>query len=199
MDDSALDYEALAQEYTDDLDSNLRARLEKVQEEDEKGRRVDSLRHAILNNVVKENYERARKELNTYVDLKPEYPNFQIKAERYVKHCMDLIQAVETKRHFPGMSSLSMSKQQEIHDRVVAHFNELKQHLVQIEKIEREQKLEDVRSTVWVLKALCHSVGVILAVAFIMDLSTGMLRSSDIVFSAFINDLTDSIMKFFNL
>jgi len=39
---------------------------------------------------------------------------------------------------------------------VLYHFEELKRNLKQIEGMEREQILDDVRSTVWVVKTLAY-------------------------------------------
>jgi hypothetical protein len=182
----AVAYDNLEIQRNNEMQRALRKRLEKMQ--DDESTKVDSLRRAILSAVVAENYDRARKELNRYVDTKSEFPVFQKRAERYVKHCLDLIQAVETKRHFPGLAGLSLAKQQEIHERVVGHFNELRTHLMQIEKVEREQKLNDVRSTVWFLKAICNCVGIIVLAAFFLEYAGGMLHSADIVFDALIKD-----------
>jgi hypothetical protein len=139
--------------------------------------RMDSLRSSILGLVVSENYERAVDEMIAYVDLKTAFPNFQDRVRRLVQHCSELVQAIKTKRNFPGLSSLSLAKQQEIHEKVLEHFEDLKQHLRQIEKIEREHKLDDVRSTVWVLKALTQAVVLIFVVAFLLDLKNGMFSS----------------------
>ena len=180
-------YDALEVQRKEEMQRALKKRLEAMHEEE--GGRGDSLRRIVLADIVAEQYEQARVNLNRYVDRKTQFPNFQKKAARYVKHCLDLIQAVETKRHFPGLAGLSLSKQQEIHERVVGHFNDLKHFLVQIERIEREQKLDDVRSTVWVLRACCHGVGLILGLAFLMDVSTGLLSSANIVFDSFVTDV----------
>ncbi|NJL24682.1 MAG: hypothetical protein HC902_05615 [Calothrix sp. SM1_5_4] len=92
----------------------------------------------VLALVAQENYDRAKEDLQDYIDLKGSYPAFQGRVRRYVEHCTDLIQAIQTKRDFPGWASLSLSKQQEIHEKVLEHYEELKQNLKHIEKIERD-------------------------------------------------------------
>jgi hypothetical protein len=139
--------------------------------------RMDSLRTSILQLVVNENYERAVDEMVAYVDLKTSYPNFQERVRRLVQHCSELIQAVKTKRNFPGLSALSLAKQQEIHEKVLEHFEELKQHLRQIEKVEREHKLDDVRSTVWVIRAVAQATVLIFVVALLLDIKSGRFGS----------------------
>jgi hypothetical protein len=150
--------------------------------------RMDSLRASILGLVVAENYERAVDEMVAYVDLKTSYPGYQERVQRLVQHCSELIQAIKTKRNFPGLAALSLAKQQEIHEKVLAHFEDLKQHLRQIEKIEREHKLEDVRSTVWVVRAFAQSVALVFAVAFVLDVKNGMFNSLLMVTEGFVDN-----------
>src|ERR1035437_1056884 len=64
--------------------------------------RMESLRSSILNLVVIENYGRAVEELVAYVDLKTSFPGFQERVKRLIQHCSELIQAIKTKRNFPG-------------------------------------------------------------------------------------------------
>ena len=99
--------------------------------------KIDSLRQAILDFVVAGSYDVARDELESYIKSKAEYPTFVERSERYKQHCIDLINAISTKRNFPGITSLSLSKQQEIHEKVLEHFEELKQGLKHIEVIEK--------------------------------------------------------------
>jgi hypothetical protein len=161
--------------------------------------RLDSLRASILSLVVGENYERAREEMVAYVDLKTSYPGFQESVQRLVQHCGELVQAIQTKRNFPGLASLSLAKQQEIHEKVIEHFEDLKYHLKQIEKIEREHKLMDVRSTVWVVRALCHSVVLLFIVAFLMDVKNGGFMSFVTVTDHFVDGLSTWLVNLIKL
>lgn len=161
---------------TQEMQEHLRKRMRDVQSRD--AGRMDSVRAGVLSLVVSESYDRAINELRGYVRGRTDFPNFQDRAERYVEHCCDLIQAVQAKRNFPGLSTLSMSKQQELHEKVLEHFDELKQNLKYVEKIEREHKMSDVRSTVWVVYALSAVGFAILAAAFIVDARAGMLTSA---------------------
>jgi hypothetical protein len=152
--------------------------------------RTDTLRASILALVVSENYQRANDELVAYVDLKTNFPGFQDRVARLVQHCNELIQAIQTKRNFPGLASLSLAKQQEIHEKVLEHFEELKQHLRHIEKVEREYKLDDVRSTVWVVKAFANAVFCIFAVALLLDIKNGVFNSAFMVTEVYLDNLT---------
>lgn len=165
--------------HANEMQEDLRRRLIETQETD-RGPKIDSLRNSILSYVVNENYEIAIRALESYVEDRGAYPEFQERAERFVRHCQELIEAVKTKRNFPGYASLTLSKQQELHDRVLDHFKELKYALRHMEKIEREVKIIDLRSTVWVLRSFVVTVGVIYSAAFFIDLRAGF-------FNAFIN------------
>ncbi len=160
-----------------EMHENLRRKLQESQRKDAGGR-MNSIRADVLAMVVGENYDNAKTELTSYVDYKTAYPGFQARVGRFVQHCCDLIQAINTKRNFPGLASLSLAKQQEIHEKVLEHFEELKHNLKQIEKVERENKLTDMRSTVWVMKAACLVVFGVFVTAFFLDLQSGLFSSS---------------------
>jgi hypothetical protein len=158
-----------------EMQDDLRRKLYEAQKKDVG--RGDGLRRPILSMVVGENYEGAKDRMQAYVEDLSQYPMFQERVDRYVRHCNELIQAIQTKRNFPGLAALSLSRQQEIHEKVLEHFEELKQNLKHIEQIERDHKLIDVRSTVWVLKTTSIVVGSIVAVMFLLDLQSGLLSS----------------------
>lgn len=153
----------------------------------------DTMRHTILSLVTGENYDRAIGELKQYVASKHEYPQFKSRAERYAAYAGDLINAVRVKRSFPGMQHLSMSKQQELFDRAMEHFEDLKLTLKKIEQIDREVKIEDVRSTVMVIKALVYCICAIAALAFVLEVSRGILPSAWIVFDSAFGEATNWI------
>lgn len=158
-----------------EMQQDLNRRLRESTKKETSG--VGALRRTILGMVVAESYDESKDALNFYVEDKHAYPAFQSRVERYVQHCTELIQAIQTKRNFPGLATLSLSKQQEIHEKVLEHFEELKQNLKHVEKIERDHKLTDVRSTVWVVKAASLAAFLVTAAAFYVDLRSGMLSS----------------------
>ncbi len=158
-----------------EMQQDLRRKLQESQKLDTSG--VGALRRSILGLVVGENYDQGKESLQSYVEDKYQFPAFQARVERYVQHCSELIQAIQTKRNFPGLATLSLSKQQEIHEKVIEHFEELKQNLKHIEKIERDHKLTDIRSTVWVLQSLSVAAGAVFATAFLVDLEAGLFSS----------------------
>lgn len=148
----------------------------------------DGLRALVLTQIANENYQQAIDEIYQYIDSKHEYPMFKQRVTRYAEYCRDLVNGIKAKRSFPGMQYLSSTKQQELFDRSMDHFDDLKATLKRIEQIEREVRLDDVRSTVWVVKALVVSVAGILIIAFFLDISKGVI-------SAAMNIVEDSYLK----
>jgi hypothetical protein len=153
---------------------------------------ANSVRAQILTMVANENYNKAVEELKAYAESKHEFPQFRVRAERYLAYAVDLIHAIKAKRSFPGLQHLSMSKQQELYDRAMEHFDDLKATLRKVDHIEREVKLDDVRSTVWVVKALIYSVFAVLVLAFMLELSRGVLPAATIV----VDDVFGNIINF---
>jgi hypothetical protein len=174
--------------HASEMQEDLRRRLAESQRAD--AAQMDSVRAGVLGYVVQENYDRAQVELRNYVEHKAAYPAFQDRVSRHVEHCCDLIAAIQTKRNFPGLASLSLSKQQELHEKVLEHFEELKSNLKHIEKVERDQKLTDVRSTVWVLRTFTWTTVAVVVAGILADLRDGMLSSMIYVTQVGLDDLS---------
>jgi hypothetical protein len=153
----------------------------------------NSLRYSILSRVSAENYDKAISELKEYVESKHEYPGFIERSERYVSYSIDLINAVKAKRSFPGLQYLAMGKQQELFDKALEHFEDLKFSLRKIESIEREVRLEDVRSTVWVLKTVMLCAFVLVLVGLIREIFDGVAPSVAVLFE----DLSGRFVNWF--
>lgn len=171
-----------------EMNSRLAARMsENMKDKDN----ADSFHNTILALVANENYIRAAEEIQTYVESKSEFPQFKERASRYVNYANDLMNAIKAKRSFPGLQHLSMSKQQELYDKAMEHFDDLKLTLRKVEQIDREVRLDDVRSTVWVVKAAVYCLFAILVLAFFMDISRGLADSVYIVVDDAFGSLTN--------
>lgn len=194
----SIDVALKAVEQQDDLESGsqLSARMQASVEDAGK---IDTFRHTILSLVVSESYERAIQEIQDYVESKSDYPQFQVRTNRYVSYAIDLIHAIKVKRSFPGLQNLAMSKQQELYDRAMLHFDDLKATLRKIEQVDIQVRLEDVRSTVWVVKALIYSVFAILVLAFLLELSRGVLPAAYLVVDGLFGDFTNWLFDILGL
>jgi hypothetical protein len=161
--------------------------------------KIDTLRYNILSLAAEGNYERASKELGDYVELKREYPQFRDRVSRYISHCNDLLNAIKAKKSFVGYRSLSMSKQQELRQRAFDHLEELKDTLKRIEAIETQLRLEDIRSTVWVVKTFVVCTIVVLTLAFVRELTSGIIYSASVVLDQVSSHFVTSIFEKFGL
>jgi len=139
--------------------------------------KVNNLRHLILTKVTEEKYDLAIEELKEYLESKPEYPAFKMKTARYGTYSVELIQAIRAKRSFPGWNTLNMAKQKDLHDKAIEHFEDLTATLKKIEVIEHEVRIEDIKSTVWVIHAFFLCLLVLLVYWFFKDVSLGLIES----------------------
>ena len=148
--------------------------------------RPDTLRYNVLTFVINEEYDRAIRTLKEFLESDSEYPNFKLKVERYLLHSIDLIYAIRTKRNFPGISSLTRTKQQELRDKFKEHFKELRFMMKKIEDCMEELRLNDVRSTNIVIKSFWLSLVVVFVAAFCIEFVNGLGHSFEVVFNEFI-------------
>lgn len=144
--------------------------------------RPDSFRYSILTWVLDERYDKAIEELKDFIDRPSEYPNFKEKITRYVYHSIDLIYAIKAKRSFPGINSLTRAKQQELREKFKGHFRELQVALKIIENIRGDLRIQDVRSTIYVVRALCIATLVVVVFAFWLEFVNGLGKTAYVVF-----------------
>lgn len=154
--------------------------------------RPESLRYNILTWVLDERYDRAIEELKDFLEKPSDYPNFKSKVSRYVNHSIDLIYAIKAKRSFPGINSLTRAKQQELREKFKEHFRELQYILKVVEKIQGDLRVQDVRSTIYVVKAAWFASLAVIILAFWLDIVNGLAKTSVIVF----DDIFGNIANF---
>lgn len=153
--------------------------------------RPDSLRYNICAWVLEERYDKAIEELKDFLGRDSEYPNFKEKVTRYIYHSIDLIYAIKAKRSFPGINSLTRAKQQELREKFKEHFRELNLVLKIVEKVQTDLRVADVRSTIYVVKAMWFATFSIILLAFWLEITNGLAKTAVIVFD-------DSFGKFAN-
>jgi hypothetical protein len=149
--------------------------------------RADSLRYNILMWVLDEKYDKSIQEMRNFIINPSEYPNFKGKVERFVTHGVDLIYAIKAKRNFPGIASLTRAKQQELREKFKEHFRELQVVMKKIEKIQVDLRIEDARSTIYVVRALWIASAAIASLAFFLEVVRGLAVTSHVV----LNDLLE--------
>lgn len=157
--------------------------------------RADTLRYNVISYVVEESYDRAISELKAFLEKDSEFARFRDRAERFVFHAVDLVNAIKAKKNMPGMHNLTVAKQQEINEKIAGHFQELQYVLKKIEKIQYDLKIDDIRSTVYVVRALAVAVFVVVVVAFVVEANHGLATNLiDVVDDGFIR-MTDWFFK----
>lgn len=184
-----INYQALEADRTQELQQELEAHLQ--EEVYSPSGSIDNLRNTVVGYVVAGNYEVGVSEIHRYIEMNSQYPTFKSRTARYVEHCLEIVEAIRMKREFPGMSSLSLSKQQELFEKVKDHFDELKEFLKKIEYIDREMRLDDMKSTVWTVRMVFIVLTVIFFVGFGLDLVNGVGLSISIVF----DDIADKVLN----
>lgn len=136
----------------------------------------DSLRYVVLSYVLDERYDEAIEQLKNFSESPSEYPNFKDKCRRFISHSVDLVYAIKAKRSFPGINSLTRAKQQELREKFKGHFRELVQTLKIVEKIQADLRIRDVRSTIYVVRALWYSVVGVVGLAFFLEMKAGFFQ-----------------------
>lgn len=140
--------------------------------------RPDTLRYNVLSLVINEEYERAIKTLREFIYEESQYSNFRSKIERYGLHGIDLIYAIRTKRNFPGVNALTRTKQQELKEKFKEHFTELKITLKKIENCLEELRLNDVKSTRILVKAVWLSLVTLFIAGFVVEIYNGLWKTA---------------------
>ncbi len=190
MDAKKIDFRALEEQRTQALRKELQTRLRSRQ-----AGKDSTLRREVLSRVVDARYEEADLVLDEFVSLKRMYAVFINRGTPHVQHAKDLINAIRLKRDFPNLSQLPMTKQQEILDHAVSHFEELKMTLKMIEHISREEIVRDLRSTVWVIRCMVYSLAAIVAVAFLLDFNHGLREICWRMFNDYTNKLFELLSR----
>lgn len=157
--------------------------------------RPDSLRYNVLTFVINEEYDRAIAYLKDFLNKESPYASFKLKTERYIQHSIDLIFAIRTKRNFPGLSSLTRTKQHELKEKFKEHFQELKFVIKKIENAQEELRLNDVRSTQIVVKAIWVSLLLVTVSAFSIELLRGLGLTAYTVFDEYVTLSLDWIYR----
>lgn len=178
--DTRVDYQEIARQMdraqASTLQSEIQKKLNSISTEG-----TDTLTHRILKLVVEERYDVAQADIEEYCDARPEYPQFLERASRLRDHCLDLMNAIQSKRAIVTMANLPMAKKQEVHEKVLVHFDELRHYLRKIELIDKDVRIEDIRSTVWVVRALVVCTFTLLFIYVSKEAYHGIAQSATVV------------------
>lgn len=185
--DVKVDYHALEMQRADALQLQFKKQLRSL----ELGKQA-SLRRVVLGFVIEGHYTEAATTIDEFMRLKKIYQSAVERSSVYVNHAKELINAIRTKRNFPQLSLLSISKQQEILDHAIGHFEELKITLKAIENLIRDESIKDIRSTVWVLRTVVYTVVIVVVTSFLTEFTSKLGQPLWIIF----NDFADISFNF---
>ncbi len=170
---------------------------EELIREANKADRAGTLTHRIMMLIAYKSYGQAVAELKEYIaGRSKEMAALYLGSHRYVLRIETLTKAIEKKRS-PHLEKQSATKQQEIFDLVKEYFGELRGQLKGIETVERSLMVEDVRATVWTVRAVAYSMIAILVTGFLVDVSTGTYNTVVNVLKDYIVRMCDWILGFF--
>lgn len=192
---SVVNYQAIQQERLTEIQRSISERLNNAKD----SASGDNLRYLVLTRVAQNNYQDAHNEIDRFVSDNWRFPNFQSRVERFRRYSHDLVNAIEAKRSFPGLAALPLAKQQEIYESVIDHFEDLKANLKVIERVEKETKLNDIRSTAWVVKAFAYSVFFVVGSAFLLELNSGLFQSMEAVYTSYVGSFSHMIFRLIGL
>ncbi len=142
----------------------------------------DTLRYNVLTLIINEEYDRANHHLKDFLNTDSEYPNFRQRTEKYIKHSLELIQAIKSKRDYPGMALLTKTRQAEVREKAREHFQDLKSVLRKVEICQEELRLTDIKSTTILMRTIWLVVVFIAIAAFVKELVDGLGSTFLIIF-----------------
>lgn len=160
---------------------------------------IDEMESDVLKAVVAGRYDVAIEHLKRFLDQPSPYPKFKKKMERLVQHSIDLINAIRAKKNFPGMQSLTRSKQHELAKKANEHYEELQKTIARMRRVLNLFKNEDLRSTLWIVKAIGYGVALVVLVAFAREVSGGLWRVTENVTGHYLESIIDWFMRLFGI
>lgn len=133
----------------------------------------ESLKTAVLSAMVDQKYEECESLLSNYSSSYDKFVEFQFRAEPYINHCLNLVKSIQIKRGFPQITSMPIIKQQELMDKVVDDFNELRLYLVRIEVMHKEVIYRDILSMTILIRTIMVCAVIFTVVAGAISIGAG--------------------------
>ncbi len=160
--------------------------------------RVGSLSHRILSLIAYKSYQQGVQELQDYINMRSkEYSAFYLASHRYFLRIQSISMAVEKQRSAPNLENYPEAKKHEVYDLLKEYFKELRNQIKGVENAEYALRVEDVRSTVWVVRAMAFSVIGIFVLGFCLDLFTGSYSTIYYVVKGYYLTVCDWVVNLF--
>lgn len=157
---------------------------------------INAVRGEVLGLVSANEFNKAIHVLKQFSEKDFVYPNFKLKAERYISHAIDLILAIEANRKFSDLSSLTRSKQQELKEKFNKHSEELKMMLEKVELAYNDLRIKDSRSTHYVVRSVWLSVLIVSISALVLEVFSGLSHTVMIVLENGVDQVSDALAKY---
>lgn len=154
---------------------------------------VNAIRGEVLGLVAANEFNKAIHVLKKFSEKDFVYPNFKLKAERYVSHAIDLILAIEANRKFSDLSSLTRSKQQELKEKFNKHSEELKIMLEKVELAYKDLRIKDSRSTHYLVRSVWISILIVSISALTLEVFRGLSHTMMIVLESGVDQVSDAL------
>lgn len=128
----------------------------------------DSLKTTVLSLAKAGHFDTAKRELKFYQQQNATTPGFEFRTKHYFAHCYELLDAINNLKHIPNFDSLRAAQQKQIRERIMTYGQDLSSILGRIDKVTNDLKIQDIRSTMWVLRTatLCGA-----AIIFVLALT----------------------------
>jgi hypothetical protein len=158
---------------------------------------VGAVRGEVMGLVAANEFNKAIHVLKAFSEKDFVYPNFKLKAERYISHAIDLILAIESNRKFSDLSSLTRSKQQELKEKFSKHNEELKVMLDKVELAYNDLRVKDSLSTRYLVRSMWFSILIVSVSLLVLEVVNGISHSALIVLESGIDQISDALAQYF--
>jgi hypothetical protein len=132
-------------------------------------RDLGELQYNVLLCISEKHYSEAFNLLTSYQAAKSGAKIYAKRTDALYKHAGELVNAIETKKSVPQLASLAQSKQEEIHQKALENWEDLKICLRRLKSIEHDMAVADARSSIWVFKAFIFSFMIIMTVFIVNE------------------------------
>lgn len=158
---------------------------------------VSALREDVTRLIAASEFTQAVQLLKQFSERDFAFPNFKLKAERYLNQSIDLVLAMESNRKFSGSASLTRSKQQELNDKFKKHHDELKEMLNKVELCYNDLLFKDNLSSRYIVKSFWASILIVSISLFILDLFNGLSQTVLVFLESGLDFFTATLSRYF--
>ncbi len=147
----------------------------------------DSFTQAIIAITARHNFDRAKKELAYYEKEKAKIPGFTERTQHYFNHSRNLIDAIAAHKNIPNFELLRTAKKKALREQVILYLKNLQETLIRIERVDNDLKVQDVRSTVWVVRTFGFCFITIIFAISLKDAVNILKYPLDVIVDAVVN------------